>query len=46
VRDEEHGASGSAQILHPAEAPLLELGIADGEHLVDEQDLGLEVRGD
>ena len=28
------------------EAPALELGVADGEHLVDEQDLGLEVRSD
>ena len=35
-----------AELLHPAEAAPLELGVADGEHLVDEQDLGLEVRGD
>ena len=33
-------------VLHATEAPPLELGVADGEHLVDEQDLGLEVRGD
>ena len=31
--------------LHPAEALLLELGVADGEHLVDEQDLRFEVGG-
>ena len=37
---------GAAEVLHPAEALLLELGVADGEHLVDEQDLRLEVRGD
>ena len=34
------------ELLHPPEALLLELGVADREHLVDEQDLGLEVRGD
>ena len=33
-------------VLHLAEALLLELRVADGEHLVDEQDLGLEVRRD
>ena len=33
-------------VLHLAEALLLELGVADGEHLVDDQDLRLEVRGD
>ena len=32
--------------LHAAEAAALELGVADGEHLVDEQDLRLEVRRD
>ena len=30
----------------PVQAPLLELVVADGEHLVDEQDLWLEVGGD
>ena len=33
-------------VLHLAEALVLELGVADREHLVDEQDLRLEVRGD
>ena len=33
-------------LLHPAEAAALELRVADGEHLVDEQDLRLEMRGD
>ena len=31
---------------HAPEALPLELGVADGEDLVDDQDLGLEVRGD
>src|SRR5919201_1634999 len=44
VRDEEHRPSSAAEVLHPAEAALLELGVADGKHLVHEQDLGLEVR--
>ena len=35
-----------AEVLHAAEAAPLELRVADREHLVDEQDLGLEVRGD
>ena len=39
-------AARLAEILHPAEAAALELGVADGEHLVDEQDLRLEVRRD
>ena len=33
-------------VLHLAEALLLELGVADGQHLVDDQDLRLEVRRD
>ena len=36
----------AAEVLHPPEAALLELGVADREHLVDEQDLRLEMRGD
>ena len=46
VRDEEHRPAGGAEVLHPPEAAPLELGVAHGQHLVDEQDLGLEVRGD
>ena len=46
MRDEENGPPGVAELLHAPEAAPLELGVADGEHLVDEQDLGLEVRGD
>ncbi len=46
VRDEDHRAPGAAELLHAAEATALELGVADGEHLVDEQDLRLEMSGD
>ena len=46
VGHEDHRAAGVAEVLHPAEAARLELGVADGQHLVDEQDLGLEVRRD
>ena len=37
---------GAPELLHPAEAAPLELGVADREHLVDEQDLRLQVRRD
>ena len=33
-------------LAHLSQAFLLELGVADGQDLVDEQDLGLQVRGD
>ena len=33
----------SLELLHPVEALLLEALVADGEHLVDEQDVGLDV---
>ena len=46
MRDEYYRAPGLAQVLHPTETPALELGVTDREHLVDEQNLGLEVRGD
>ncbi len=46
VRDEEHRAAGLAQVLHAPEAAALELRVTDGEHLVHEQDLGLEVSRD
>ena len=34
----------AGHVAHLAEAAALELGVADGEHLVDDQDLGLEMR--
>ena len=36
----------SRDLRHLAEALLLELGVADGEHLVDDQDLGFQMRRD
>ena len=46
VRDEEHGAPRAGDLLDPAHAALLELVVADGEHLVDDQHLRVEVRRD
>src|SRR5208337_4653384 len=36
----------TSDILHLPEALLLELGVADGQHLVDDQDFGIEIRRD
>ena len=33
-------------LVHLAQALLLELGVADRQHLVDDQDFRLEMRGD
>ena len=42
VADEEHRAAVAlGHLAHLAEALLLEVGVADGQHLVDDQDLGL-----
>ena len=42
MADEEHGAAlAAADVLHLADGLLLELGIAYGEHFVDDEDLGL-----
>ena len=46
MADEQDGAALARDVAHLAEALLLERGVADREHLVDEQDLGLEVRRD
>ena len=46
VADEEHGPARVRDVAHLAQALPLELGVADGEDLVDEQDLRLEVRRD
>src|SRR6266511_2401519 len=43
VGDEQDGAPSSAEGLHATEATLLEFGVPDGEHLVDQHDLRLEV---
>ena len=44
VRHEDDRAAGALQVLHPADAAALELRVADGERLVDDEDIGLEVR--
>ena len=46
VADEEHGPTVLGDRAHLAEALLLERDVADRQHLVDDQDLRLEVRGD
>ena len=46
VADEDHGAAFPRHVVHLAETLPLERGVADGEHLVDQQDLRLEVRRD
>ena len=46
VADEKHGPAFRSHVSHLPEALLLECNVADGQHLVDNQDLGLEVRGD
>ena len=43
VGDEEHRAAGGADLGHAAEAFLLELRVADGQYLVHQEDVGLEV---
>ena len=44
---EQHSTSSAAgDILHLADGLLLELGVADGEDFVDDEDFGLEVGGD
>ena len=46
VTDEEDRPAFSADVVHLAEALPLERGVADGENLVDDEDLRLQVRGD
>ena len=46
VGDEDHRASGVSELLHPAETAPLELCVANGQHLVDEEDLGFQMRSD
>ena len=44
--DEHDRASLGLELLDPAQALRLEQLVADGEHLVDEQHVGVEVDGD
>ena len=46
VRHEDDRPAGALQVLHPADAAALELRVADGERLVDDEDVGLEVGRD
>jgi len=46
VADKEHGSAFRGHTAHPADAFSLKLGISYGEHFVDEQDLGFQVRRD
>ena len=46
VAHEEDGTTVLRHLSHAAETALLELRIAHGEHLVDDEDLGLQERGD
>ena len=46
VADEKHRASARRHVAHLAKALALELGVADGENLVDDEDFGLEMCGD
>src|SRR5919201_588618 len=47
VTDEQHSATlGAGHLLHLAQAFLLELNIADGEHLVNDEDVRFKVGGD
>ena len=46
VRDEKTGDAAVPELLDPLQALDLKFGVADGEHLVDEQDVGFEVRRD
>src|SRR2546423_15542059 len=46
VGHEEHGSSLGPQVAHCAETLSLKSDVANGEHLVDEQDVRVEMRGD
>ena len=46
VRDEHERNAALEQLAHPRDALVLEADVADAEHFVDEQHVGIEVRGD
>ncbi len=45
VGDEDERYAAVDQLAHPFDAAILERRIADAEHLVDQQDVGIEMRG-
>ena len=46
MADKKNGAAAFGDLAHFAQALFLELGVADGQHLVNDQDFWLEVRRD
>ncbi len=46
MADENDRATRTTDLFHLAHAAPLELRVADGQHLVDEQDVGLDVSSD
>ncbi|HEY6776296.1 MAG TPA: hypothetical protein VI122_07275, partial [Thermoleophilaceae bacterium] len=46
MTDEENGSALVGEFGHPCDATALELGVADGEDFVDDDDVGFEVGGD
>src|SRR5689334_976508 len=46
MRDEDEGGPAPEDLLDPRDALSLELDVADGQDLVDEQDVGFHVRRD
>ena len=45
MADEDHGAAFTLDVGHAAEALALELGVADGKDLIDDEDVRLEMGG-
>jgi len=43
VADKKHGAAGAGDLVHLAEAAFLEFGIADGQDLIDDEDLWVQM---
>src|ERR1044072_631229 len=46
MTDKQDRAAVFSNLTHPLETLLLKLRVADGQHLVDDQNLSLHVRGD
>jgi hypothetical protein len=46
VTDEQHRLAGVRDFVHLSQATPLEFGVADGQHFVDDQNLGIEMRCD
>jgi hypothetical protein len=46
MADEQNRASAIRHVLHLTEALLLELGVPDGQHFVNDEDLRVQVGGD